>query len=51
MLFVERGEEFATCVPNVDIDQAVSIAERLRVDVLNYLFPPVAKVNISLGIT
>ncbi|TMO60429.1 hypothetical protein CWC18_13520 [Pseudoalteromonas aurantia] len=51
MLFVERGEEFAICLPNVDIGQAVSIAERWRVDASNHLFSPVAKVNISLGIT
>ena len=44
------GEEFAIFLPNVDIGQAVSIAERLRVDVSNHLFPPVAKVNISLGV-
>ncbi|MBE0370721.1 sensor domain-containing diguanylate cyclase [Pseudoalteromonas aurantia] len=44
------GEEFSIFLPDVNLNQAYSIAERLRLQVHHHTFMPVEQVNISLGV-
>lgn len=44
------GEEFSIYLPDVNIQQAYHIAERLRNQIAKHAFCPVTRVNVSLGV-
>jgi diguanylate cyclase (GGDEF)-like protein len=50
-LFRWGGEEFVIVAPETDLEQAASLAERLREVIEGYSFDDVVKVTVSFGIT
>lgn len=45
------GEEFVVIVPQTEFDNAVSLAEKLRVAIEEYNFPEVVNITASFGVT
>lgn len=45
------GEEFAVVLPETDQDQALVVADHMRVSVANHLFPEVGHIKVSIGMT
>ena len=44
------GEEFMIVCPETSLDEAVSVAEKVRIAVERYVFPEVGHITVSLGI-
>lgn len=45
------GEEFAILLPSTDMEEAYTIAERLRIEIERFVFDSVKHVTVSLGVT
>lgn len=45
------GEEFALLVPETALKQAVSLAEKLRLAIVDTAFPMVRQITVSIGVT
>lgn len=45
------GEEFAILLPSTDMEEAYTIAERLRIEIDRFEFDSVKHVTVSLGVT
>jgi len=44
------GEEFAVILPGATVEEALSLAERLRIGVASIAFPMVGQVTVSIGV-
>ena len=51
LLFRFGGEEFIVVLPQQDAQTALSIAEKIRVNVASYEFTEAGHISVSLGVT